>query len=277
MPIECRIKFPRLTEDEMREIDYRVMSHAFVTQNELGRLCDESVYESRFATRLSAAGFAVRVQEPITLTFRDFKTTLYFDLVVDDRVPYELKAVSQLSDEHENQLLNYLLMTNASRGKVVNFHSESVQSRFVNASLETAERYRFSIDTRLWSGAPSFQRLVTELISDWGTCLSQSNYSQAIVECLGGKDRVVRQLPMVMEGRSLGNQRFLLASDNAAFRMTTFPDGAPRDYVNQLWKLLTPSPLERFYWVNIGRHRLDFQTLIQGTGRDMTGRFGTGK
>ncbi len=264
MPIECPVRFPRLTEDEMGEIDYRVMSHAFATQNELGQLCDESVYQLSFADRLRAAGFVPQIEVPITLTFREFSTTLSFDLVVDDRVPYELKAVNQLVDEHENQMLNYLLMTNASRGKVVNFRSKSVQSRFVNAPLDAAERRRFDIDSTRWSGDRTFQRLVTELIQDWGTSLDQSNYSQAIVECLGGKDRVIRQLPMELEGRSLGKQRFLLATDNAAFRITTFPDGAPREYDKQLWKLLRPSPLDCVYWVNVGRHRLNFQTMFRG-------------
>lgn len=263
MPTMCRITFPRLTEDEMRAVDYRVMAHAFATHNELGRLCDESVYESTFATRLSDARFGVSVQEPITLTFRDFSTTLFFDLVVDERVPYELKAVAQLLTEHEDQLLGYLLATNARRGKLVNFRSESVESRFVNAPLDADERRRFHIDTTRWSGESSFPLMVTELVRDWGTSLGHSLYTQALVACLGGKDQVIRQLPMELEARPLGNQRFLLASEDAAFRITTFPTGAPQDYGKQLRKLLRPSPLKRFYWANVGRHRLDFVTIVR--------------
>jgi hypothetical protein len=68
---------------------------------------------------------------------------------------------------------------------------------------------------------------------------------------------------MELEGRRLGNQRFLLASEDAAFRVTTFSAGAPQDYAKQLWKLLQPSPLKRFYWANVGRHRLDFVTIVR--------------
>ena len=263
MPIEYRVKFPRLSEDEMRAIDYRVMSHVFATQNELGRLCDESVYQLSLATRLIEAGFRVRIEEPITLTFRDFTTTLFVDLVVDDKVPYELKAVSRLSDEHENQLLNYMLMMDANRGKVVNFRSDGVQSRFVNAPLPTSERRRFEIDDSRWSGDAAFRRLVTELVADWGTSLEQSHYIKALVACLGGEDRVIRQIPMASNGQSLGNQRFLLAAESIPFRLTTFPDGAPQDFEKQLHKLLMPSPFELFYWVNIGRHCLEFRTVRQ--------------
>ena len=45
MPIHCPITFPRLSEDDMRAIDYAVMGHAFATHTQLGRLCDESVYQ----------------------------------------------------------------------------------------------------------------------------------------------------------------------------------------------------------------------------------------
>ena len=263
MPIEYRVKVTRLSEDEMRAIDYRVMSHVFATQNELGRLCDESVYQLSLATRLIEAGFRVRIEEPITLTFRDFTTTLFVDLVVDDKVPYELKAVSRLSDEHENQLLNYMLMMDANRGKVVNFRSDGVQSRFVNAPLPTSERRRFEIDDSRWSGDAAFRRLVTELVADWGTSLEQSHYIKALVACLGGEDRVIRQIPMASNGQSLGNQRFLLAAESIPFRLTTFPDGAPQDFEKQLHKLLMPSPFELFYWVNIGRHCLEFRTVRQ--------------
>lgn len=263
MPIESRIKFPRLTTDEMRSLDYRVMPHAFATQNELGRLCDESVYQMSLAHRLSAAGFGVRIEEPIVLTFRGFTTTLFFDLVVNDRVPYELKAVSHLTDELENQLLDYLLLTNACRGKLVNFRTEQVESRFVNAPLDAAERRRFEVDSTGWSGDSGFQRLVSELVTDWGTSLDQTRYSQAIVSCCGGPERVVRQIPMELNGRSLGNQRFMLATECIPFRITTFQDGAPPDYINQLRRLLRPSPFDAFYWVNIGRHLLELKTVRQ--------------
>jgi hypothetical protein len=43
MPVSCAITFPRLSEAEMRDIDYRVMGHAFEIHRELGCLCDESV------------------------------------------------------------------------------------------------------------------------------------------------------------------------------------------------------------------------------------------
>mgnify|MGYP006275807761 CR=1 FL=1 len=261
MPIDCRIKFPRLTDAEMRAIDYRVMGHVFDAQNELGHLCDESVYQLNLAERLSKAGFDVALEEPVTLTFGDFRTTLYLDLVVDQQVVYELKTVKKLLSEHEEQLLNYLFVTNVARGKLINFRSESVESKYINSRLDHADRHDFSVDVSAWNGDPSFLKLATELVQDWGTCLDQSLYLQAIVVGLGGKGRVVQQLPMTSRGRSMGLQRFHLADQQTAFRVTTFNDDESGGYAVQLQKLLSPSPLNRLYWINISRHQLRFETL----------------
>ena len=56
MPIHCPVDFPRLSEDEMRTVDFSVMRLAFDTHNELGRLCDESVYHLELVRRLRVAG-----------------------------------------------------------------------------------------------------------------------------------------------------------------------------------------------------------------------------
>lgn len=150
MPMSCRINFPRLSDDEMRAIDYRVMGHVFEVRNELGRLCDESVYQHCLADRLRHAGFEVAIEEPLELSFREFSTTLRLDLIVDRKVLYELKTVSTLLGEHEGQLLNYLFLLNANRGKLLNFRSESVETRFVNATRTTDDRRRFEVDAAGW-------------------------------------------------------------------------------------------------------------------------------
>jgi hypothetical protein len=73
MPIHCRIAIPILTPDEFKTLDYRVMGHAFACQNELGRCCEEGVYETDLAARLPADGFRdMHTQEPVFVTHGDF-------------------------------------------------------------------------------------------------------------------------------------------------------------------------------------------------------------
>ena len=262
MPIECPITFPRLNEAEMGKLDYAVMHHAFVAHKELGCLCDESVYHTRFTQLLNSAGFQAERGVPVNLTFRNFFKPLYLDLVLNRSAVYELKAVERLTEAHMNQLLNYLFLTNAARGKLINFRPSSVESRFVNSLLTDRDRRDFRVIDDEWEGPNEFRDLIVNLVADWGTGLDQSHYTQAIVHCLGGEDSVIRQLPMQIGLLPLGNQRFHLATNDAAFRITTFQAELSGQHHHQLRKLLVPSPLACLYWVNIARHEVTLTTIF---------------
>src|SRR5258708_31765836 len=108
MPITSPLGSSPIKQQEFAELDYLVMRHAFECQNQLGRLCDEVIYQNDLATRLQAAGVSVRTEVPITVTCRDFRKTYSLDLVVADAGIYELKAALSIIGEHEAQLLNYL-------------------------------------------------------------------------------------------------------------------------------------------------------------------------
>ncbi len=81
-----------LSADEFEKRDYRVMGHAYASQNELGRLCDECAYEADLKARLLADGFqSVQTQVPVTVSHRDFSKTYRLDLIADDAL-YDFKA-----------------------------------------------------------------------------------------------------------------------------------------------------------------------------------------
>ncbi len=208
MPIHCEIELPRLSEAEMRSIDYVVMGHAFDTHNELGRLCDESVYQRELLRRLRISEFEVSTEVPITLSFRGFSIGRALDLVFARKAIYELKAVSELLTSHEGQLLEYLYLTNSTRGKLVNFRNMSVESRFVNTTFDTLERQMFRFDELGYTGDEFLSTLVRELVEEWGTGLNASLYRRAILSCTGGVAESEQLLPMVAEGSSLAINDF---------------------------------------------------------------------
>ncbi len=150
MPITCPISFTRLSTAEFRALDYEIMPHAFASQNDLGRLADEGVYQTDFAARLAAAGYEIHREVPITATFRSFVKAYYLDVAIAGKAVYELKAVTKLTAEHEAQLMNYLLMLDCSHGKLVNLRPASVDSRFVNAPMTLVQRRAFAIDDQHW-------------------------------------------------------------------------------------------------------------------------------
>ena len=71
-------------------------------------------------------------QVPINVYFRgQLIVEFYADLVVNDLIMLELKSVSQIVDEHEAQLLNYLKSTKIEVGYVMNFGKSATFKRKV--------------------------------------------------------------------------------------------------------------------------------------------------
>ena len=72
MPIHCPVQIKCLDAAGFEALDYRVMGHAYASQNELGRLCDECAYKADLKARLLADGFrSVLTEVPVTVTHRD--------------------------------------------------------------------------------------------------------------------------------------------------------------------------------------------------------------
>ena len=82
----------------------------------------EKVYENALFLALRNLGLEVRQQAKIWVYFQDQVVGEYYaDLLVEDAVIVELKAASQLTKEHEAQLLNYLRATQHEVGLLLNF------------------------------------------------------------------------------------------------------------------------------------------------------------
>ena len=260
MPIHCPISFPRLETDEFAQLDFKVMEQAFASQRALGRLADEKVFQADFAARLDAAGWAVQTEVPVTVSFRTFSKVYYLDLVVAAQAIYELKTVARLTSDHAAQLMNYLLMLDCSRGKLVNFRPYSVVSRFINTPLTSAQRHDFRVNSRDWHADGILRDWIVEMVQDWGTALELPLYHQAIVHLLGGDAIVTKQLPMARNDLALGNQRFHLLDSHHAFRLTAFNDSAP-NYANDIKRLLNHSSLKAIHWINIAQQQVTFTTI----------------
>jgi GxxExxY protein len=226
MPITHPFPVRSISQEEFSRLDYQAMRLAFDSQNALGRLCDEVMYQNDLAARIEAASLGqVRQQVPITVTHKDFVKVYRLDLVISDASVYELKADSALAPEHEGQLLNYLLLRGASHGKLVNFRPAQVQSRFVNANLTLASRKRIEVDARRWQeDAAGLRQMLLGLLEDWGAFLELPLYIAALIHFLGGERSVLRQVPLSRDGVSLGNQRMHLLNDQVAFRLTAMAE-----------------------------------------------------
>lgn len=262
MPVYCSHPVQPLTTDEFRELDYRVMYHAYETQNDLGRLADERIYQSALADRLRKDGFSIIRELKIELSYQNFLKNLFVDLIANECGVYELKAVSAITSAHLGQLLTYLQLLDLPRGKLINFGGPKVEGRFVNAPLTTEERRAFALDDSDYTGSHEFKTFVIGLLGDWGTSLSLSLYEEAIIDYLGGLELVEQMVPLIRDGIALGNQRFRLASPDTAFCVTAMNEDLSA-YESQLGRLFRYSPLRAMYWVNIRVRQVTLKTLVR--------------
>ena len=265
MPITSPVWVRPANQEEFAQIDYRVMRHAFDSQNELGRLCDEIIYRNDLAARLEAAGLGpVRREVPVTAAHRDFAKTYRLDLIVADAAIYELKTEIRLAADHDAQLLNYLFLQGTHHGKLINFRPAQIDSRFVNTSLTAEARRELVVDLHRWcetdQGSKILRATLLNLLEDWGGFLELRLYMEALTYFLGGEEKVARMVGMSRNGVPLGNQRFHLVNDDTAFRLTALTEGAEH-YEPQLHSLLRHSPLRTLHWINLAGHRVQLVTL----------------
>jgi len=120
-----RTELDRLTE--------RVIGCAFEVSNTLGCGFLEKVYENALAVELRRAGLRVQQQKPIHVRYRgEVVGEGVLDLLVEDVVIVEVKAMEALDGMHTAQCLNYLKATEYPVCLLLNFGRPRVQmKRFV--------------------------------------------------------------------------------------------------------------------------------------------------
>jgi len=107
---------------EHEALTERIIGAAYNVHNALGFGFAEKVYENAMAVELRKDGVPFEQQRPIRVTYRDEVVGDYLaDLVVDDEVIVEVKAVSALEPAHEVQLVNYLKATGIRVGLLIDF------------------------------------------------------------------------------------------------------------------------------------------------------------
>lgn len=105
-----------------RDLTDKIIGTFYEVYNELGFGFLESVYEEAMKMALETKRLKVEQQVPVPVWFRDKKIGHFeADLVIEDLVIIELKAVRAIDDAHIAQLLNYLRATEIEVGLVLNF------------------------------------------------------------------------------------------------------------------------------------------------------------
>jgi len=113
-----------------KELTEQVIRAAYTVHNVLGSGFLEKVYENALAIELIKSGLKVKQQTPLQVHYEGKVVGEYFtDIIVEDKVILELKAVSHILPAHEVQLVNYLKATGLEVGLLINFAGERVEVR----------------------------------------------------------------------------------------------------------------------------------------------------
>lgn len=119
------------------ELTSEILNACFEVSNELGSGFLESVYEKALLVVLREKGLNVKSQVSLNVKFRGQCVGDFFaDIVVEDKVLLELKAVKALAPEHVAQILNYLKATGIEVGLLINFGSAKLEYRRFNNRFE---------------------------------------------------------------------------------------------------------------------------------------------
>lgn len=133
-----------ITQKYINEISYTIIGCAIEVHKHLGSGLLESVYESCLIDEMRNAGLMVKSQVyvPVHYKGKDLGGSLKLDLLVNDLIIVEEKAVEQMIPLYKAQLLSYLRLTGKPKGLLINFHSENIKEQLV--SLVTEEFSKLS-------------------------------------------------------------------------------------------------------------------------------------
>jgi GxxExxY protein len=114
-----------LSREDLNSKTGRIIEAAMRVHTLLGPGLLESAYQLCLAYELRKRGFRVIEQHPVPLIYEDLRIEVAYraDLVVDDVVVVELKAVESLIETHEAQLQTHLNLGAFRVGLLFNFHA----------------------------------------------------------------------------------------------------------------------------------------------------------
>ncbi|HRL72079.1 MAG TPA: GxxExxY protein [Flavobacterium sp.] len=105
-----------------KELTDGILKTFYEVYNELGYGFLEKVYQNSMYIELKNKGYKVEAQSKIKVYYKETEVGEYYaDLMVENLVILELKAVDYIVKDFENQILNYLRSTDCEVGLLLNF------------------------------------------------------------------------------------------------------------------------------------------------------------
>ena len=133
-----REKEGMVTQKYINELSSQIIGCAIEVHKQLGPGLLESVYERCFIQEMRSIGLTVKAQSSVPIIYKgtNLSENLKLDILVNDLIIVEEKAVEQMIPLYKAQLLSYLKLAQKPNGLLINFHSENIKKQLVSLVTE---------------------------------------------------------------------------------------------------------------------------------------------
>lgn len=117
-----------MTKKEVTQLSYEITGFAIKVHKALGPGLLESIYEECLKIELIKNGYDVKQQLYLPINYEgvEIETKLVVDLLVNNCIIIELKAVEEVLPIHEAQLLTYMKVLKKPQGLLINFFTNNI-------------------------------------------------------------------------------------------------------------------------------------------------------
>ena len=114
---------------EINDLTQIILDCSYRVHSALGPRLLESAYEECLFYELNLNGLKVEKQKSLPLVYKDIKLDVGYrlDLLVENQVIVEIKAVENLNEVHTAQVLTYLKLSECKIGLLLNFNVKSLK------------------------------------------------------------------------------------------------------------------------------------------------------
>ncbi len=122
-----------ITQKMVNEISYNIVNCAIEVNKELGPGLLEKIYEICLIDEMKNRGLDVKSQVLLPIRFKNntLDAGLKIDILVNDLVIVELKAVDAIIPIYKAQLLTYLKLSCKPKGLLINFNTTNITQQLV--------------------------------------------------------------------------------------------------------------------------------------------------
>lgn len=135
----CRLtrQLCHMTGHELNELSSKILNASLQVHKEMGPGLLESVYQQCLVYELQSSNIQVEALVPVPLVYRGHLLSKEYiiDIIVENEIILELKAVEGLLPVHEAQIISYLKLADKRLGFLINFNVSLLKQgfrRFVN-------------------------------------------------------------------------------------------------------------------------------------------------